>query len=159
MAKRKKPNRNIDSIFEDDLDIENFDFEDYFNPEIDPSPIEFDDDSDVSDKKSLEEEKYLFQGKLNDLDVWLKHEHFRLRRSNEDSERKLREENARKAFIFSSCWAALIALIIIAKAVFPCYFVMSENEYIATIGTLSITILTYYLLVVKFLFTRHQGQN
>lgn len=155
MAKRKKPNRDVDSLFDDDLDIDDLDFEDYFNPDIDPSPIDFEDNSNVSDDKSLAEEKYLFQGKLNNVDAWLKHEQFRLRRSNEDSERKLREENASKAFKFSSCWAVLIALIIICRAVFPTYFVMSENEYIATIGTLSITILTYYLLVVKFLFTKN----
>ncbi len=138
------------------MDKTNEPFEDYFDPNTHPSPPDSDYDlsNRNSDDKSLQEKKSLFKGSLTDVDSWIKHEEFRLKKLNEDSERALREDNARKAFIFSSIWASLIGFIILVRSFFPKVFIMNENEYMATLGTLSITILTYYLVVIKYLFSR-----
>jgi len=133
---------------------ETFDFEEYFDPNIFPSPPDEYFISDNLDQQSLQEKDSLFKGPLNDVESWIKHEEFRLKKLNQDSERELREDNAKKAFRFSSIWAGLIGFIILARSFFPTFFVMNENEYMATIGTLSITILTYYLVVIKYLFSR-----
>lgn len=135
-------------------DKNKLDYEKYFNPNISPSPPVVKTEKSFLDKKSLKEENLLFKGPLSDIDSWIKHEEFRLKKVNEDSERELREDNAKKAFIFSSSWAFLIAVVIMCKSFFSEKFIMSENEYIATIGTLSITILTYYLVVIRSLFSK-----
>lgn len=105
-----------------------------------------------ADLKSDKEEEALFNTDPSTFDEYMRHEEFIIRKLNNQSERKLREENANKAFNFSLGWAGFIGFIILMKSFFPSKFVMTEAEYLATIGTLSITILTYYLVVIRYLF-------
>ncbi|NVJ45606.1 MAG: hypothetical protein HWE07_00720 [Cytophagia bacterium] len=103
------------------------------------------------DNQAEEEKKELFSGSLDNIEDWLKHEHFRLEKKDKDSERDLRKKNANRSFWFSVCWALFIGSVIMFKG-FCSNFKFSETEYITTIGTLSVTILTYYLTVVKSIF-------
>ncbi|QWT88164.1 hypothetical protein KBP46_10180 [Chryseobacterium sp. PCH239] len=84
-----------------------------------------------NDIKSKKEKISLFGGEMTDIDVFIKHEEFRLKffefklkkktqvRENKSkykdrkNERKLRKENAKKAYIFSVIWAAFIAFFIL----------------------------------------------
>lgn len=135
-------------------------FEEYFNPEIFPSPPENQTFSPSSDKESLKENAYLFKGSLDDVDNWIKHEEFRLRKANSDSERKLREKNAKLAFRFSSIWAVFIGVIILLKGFEgQTSFVLTETEFIFIIGSLTASIFTFYLLVLKYLFYRPKNRH
>lgn len=112
--------------------------------------------SEIEDSKSKKEEEILFNynGELKDIDVWLKHEEFRLKKANDDSERTLRERNAERAYWFSAIWAIFIGILILLHAMFK-YFTLTQTEFIVVIGTLTASILTYYLLVIKYLFYRN----
>ncbi len=104
-------------------------------------------------KKELDS---LFQNPIYEnkgFDNFLQHEEFRLRKKDAESERLLREKNANRAFIFSALWTLCIAVIVFVKGFSP-KFNLTEAEFIATIGTLSITILTYYMVVVRHLFNK-----
>ncbi len=116
-------------------------------------------DSDVIEQIKEAEEKELFlfpKIQIENIKDWLDHEHFRLKKRNEESERALREDNAKKAFWFSVGWAIFIAFVVLIKLVWS-EACLNETEYIATITTLSVTILTYYMVVVRHLF--HKGAN
>lgn len=111
------------------------------------------------DAKSDKEEKELFCIDPTTFEEYLRHEEFIIRKLNNQSERKLREENANKAFNFSLGWAGFIGIVVIMKSCFSWIFKMTEAEYLATIGTLSITILTYYLVVIRYLFYKRGNDN
>jgi hypothetical protein len=112
------------------------------NPNLPPNP----------DEKAKQEELF-FGGDLGDIEVFLKYEKFKLQKLYEDSERKLREKHAKKAFKFSAIWAAFVGLIIMLHASNR-YFILKETEFLFVIGSLTASILTYYLLVIKYLFYR-----
>ncbi|WFB67015.1 hypothetical protein [Chryseobacterium sp. WX] len=79
------------------------------------------------------------------------------------NERKLRKENAKKAFWFSSIWAVFIAFFIllhgfkgfkiplIFKTIYL-EFKITEAEFMFVCGTLTASILIFYLTVIKNLF-------
>jgi len=104
------------------------------------------------DEKAKQEESF-FAGDLADIEVFLKYEKFKLQKLHEDSERKLREKHAKKAFKFSAWWAGFVGLIILLHASNR-YFILKETEFLFVIGSLTASILTYYLLVIKYLFYR-----
>ncbi|RJE71877.1 hypothetical protein [Reichenbachiella sp. MSK19-1] len=110
------------------------------------------------DEKSQQEQLELFSGKLETLSDWITHETFRLNKKDKESERDLRRKNANRSFWFSLGWAAFIGAFIVVKGFYETFH-FSETEYLATIGTLSITILTYYLVVVKSLFPNNKPNN
>lgn len=115
-------------------------------------------DKNVNEQSNLEQ-NYLFDGKLDNIEEWLQHEEFRLKKKNQDSERALREENAIKAFYFSIGWAVFVCFIIICKSFSLWGVQLNQTEFLATIGTLSITILTYYLVVIKYLFPNNNKES
>jgi len=115
------------------------------------------------DKKSIVEEDFLFSGGLDDLDAWIKHEEFRLKKINSASERNLRERNAKLAFEFAKYWAIFIAIFILmhgfngidlCKSNF--FFNISETEFMFVCGTLTASILIFYLNVIRNLFPNKQ---
>lgn len=117
------------------------------NPNVTPKP---------DDKASKEQS--IFDGDLTDIEVFLKYEKFKIQKENEDSERELRKSNANRAFWFSAIWAVFVAFIVLLHA--SCrYFVLKESEFIFVIGSLTASILTYYLLVIKYLFYRGNDNN
>lgn len=120
-------------------------------PKADELPVETQDNS-------TKEQQTLFQGNLDKLDDWIKYEEFRLEKRDKESERDLRRKNAHRSFWFSLGWASFIGIFITIKG-FHKSFSFSETEYLATIGTLSVTILTYYLVVVKSLFPNSKGDD
>ncbi|CAD0220438.1 hypothetical protein [Chryseobacterium sp. JV274] len=79
------------------------------------------------------------------------------------NERRLRKENAKKAFWFSSIWAVFIAFFILLHG-FKVFkipllfktveleFKISETEFMFVCGTLTASILIFYLTVIKNLF-------
>ena len=140
MPEEETPNNNSS--------IENY-FNNFPNEEIE---ISINDVDSQSQKERLE----YFSGELNKIDTWLKHEEFRLKKLNSDSERTLREKNAKLAFRFSSLWAIFIALIILFKGFKYKLFELTETEFIFIIGSLTASIFTFYLLVVKYLFYRNE---
>jgi hypothetical protein len=99
------------------------------------------------------EQKELFDGDLSNIDEWIRHEEFRLKKKKEDSERDLREDNAKKAFWFSSIWACFIGLFIMFHGFEQINtFKVTETEFIFVCGTLTTSILVFYLIVLKNLF-------
>ena len=81
---------------------------------------------------------------------------FEIEQANESSERKLRQENAKKAFIFSSRWAIFIAIIILLHGFGASYkfFILSQTEFLFVVGTLTTSIFAFYTLVLRYLFYR-----
>lgn len=100
---------------------------------------------------SKEEREELFRGNLNTLDDWIKHEELLIKRLDKKEERDLRKDNANRAFYFSLGWACFIGFVIVCKMFCPSTY-LNEVEYLSTIGALTITILTYYLVVIKSIF-------
>lgn len=114
----------------------------------------------IVDGLATEERDEMFIGDMSDIEVWLKYKKFKLQKDNEDSERKLREDNAKKAYKFSRNWAVFIAILIIIYGFVPRpYFKISQTEFMFVIGSLTASILTYYLLVIKYLFYRPKEKN
>ncbi|KUJ61378.1 hypothetical protein AR687_13145 [Flavobacteriaceae bacterium CRH] len=81
---------------------------------------------------------------------------FEIEQANESSERKLRQENAKKAFVFSSRWAIFIAIVILLHGFGASYkfYILSQTEFLFVIGTLTASIFAFYTLVLKYLFYR-----
>lgn len=137
------------------------------------------------DTKSKEEEQILFSGNLEDIDVWLKHEQFRLdfrefelkhkefklkkstllsenqiKQNDSESERKLREKNAELAFKFSAIWASFVGVFVIFHGFGECLnFKISETEFMFVCGTLTTSILIFYLTVIKNLFPNKNKES
>ena len=99
------------------------------------------------------EQNELFGGDLSNIDEWIRHEEFRLKKKKEDSERQLREENAKKAFWFSSIWAVFVAFFIMCHGLEQInFFKIKETEFMFVCGTLTTSILIFYLTVIRNLF-------
>ncbi len=114
---------------------------------------------DVTDLESRKEfQDYWDEKKIDNLEDWLKHKRFLIEQQNETMERTLRKENAKKAYNFSLGWAIFIAIIIVLKG-FNLWFELTEPEYLATIGVLTITVFTYYTLVLKYLFYKKEKKS
>jgi hypothetical protein len=137
-----------EEILNQNSSIEKY-FDSYSSEEIEISI------NDVDSKSQKERHEY-FSGELNKIDTWLKHEEFRLKKINSDSERILREKNAKLAFSFSASWAVFIAIIILFKGFMFKSFKLTETEFIFIIGSLTASIFTFYLLVIKYLFYRKE---
>ncbi|MDP9961860.1 hypothetical protein [Chryseobacterium lathyri] len=95
-------------------------------------------------------------------EIHVKKEELKQKTLNSESERKLRERNARLAFYFSAIWALFIAVFIVLHGVKKMYinilpfiefeFTISETEFIFVCGTLTASVLIFYLTVIKNLF-------
>jgi hypothetical protein len=109
------------------------------------------------DVNAKAEQDNLYPGDTTDIEVWLKYKKFILQQKNEDSERILREKNAKKAYNFSVNWAMFIGFIIIVHGTVINF--LTEKEFLFVIGALTASILTYYLLVIKYLFYRPKEKN
>lgn len=165
-------------IFNGD-DIDDF-FKDY-NPE--------NEESGASTEKSQKEKMALYGGDLTDIEAFLKHEEtrlkfleFKLKKKTQlkeshskfkdnKNERRLRKENAKKAFIFSSTWAIFIACFVLLHGFkgirIPFFrfgiridFKITETEFIFVCGTLTASVLIFYLMVIKNLFpNKHEPEK
>lgn len=106
-----------------------------------------------SESKSKTEMDFLFKGDLNNLADWLAHEEFRIKEKNQELERALRKGNAFKAFLFSSVWAIFIAIFILLHSFEQVnYFKITSTEFMFVCGTLTTSILIFYLTVIRNLF-------
>lgn len=87
---------------------------------------------------------------------YIEFKRFEIEQANEDSERTLRQENAKKAFIFSGIWAIFIGVIILLHGFGKCFafFNLTQTEFLFILGTLTASIFTFYTLVLKYLFYR-----
>ncbi len=88
---------------------------------------------------------------------FLEFRNFKINEKNEKAERKLRKENAKKAFWFSSIWAIFIAVFILLHSFEQVsYFKITPTEFMFVCGTLTTSILIFYLTVIRNLFpTKH----
>jgi len=111
----------------------------------------FPDKNTSSTNNTNQEQDSLFSGKLNNIDVFVKHEEVLIKKKDRREERELRRINANRAYYFSLGWAIFIAFIVMSNS-FSGYFNLSKGEYYFTLGSLTITILTYYLTVIRSLF-------
>lgn len=120
--------------------------------EISP-PLEIDEQEDIKSEKE-QEALFSFEGPYSNFDEYMRHEEFFIKKLNSQSERKLREENAKLAFKFSAYWAGFIALIILFKGFSKSVpiFSISDNVFLVIIGSLTASILVFYSLVLKYLF-------
>jgi len=169
-----------DETLLDGEDINSF-FQDY-NPESENT-----EDSEKSKENSRKEKMLFFGGDLTDIEAFLKHEEIRLKflefklkkktqikddestYKDRKNERRLRKENAKKAFWFSSIWAVFIAVFIIVHGlkkftlpIFPFLefeFSVNEKEFMFVCGTLTASVLIFYLTVIKNLFPNKPEPN
>ncbi|MCD8402153.1 hypothetical protein [Tenacibaculum finnmarkense] len=109
-----------------------------------------------ADSKSSKEDVFLFEftGKFESFQEYIQHEEFVVKKLDKQSERILREKNAKLAFIFSSFWAIFIGIVILLKGFGFWGFKLSETAFLFIIGALTTSIFTFYLLVLKFLFDK-----
>ncbi|MAN26452.1 MULTISPECIES: hypothetical protein [Mesonia] len=122
------------------------DYEDYFKNSVENPSL---------NTTENEESKELFTGSMDDIDTWVKFHKLLIEKENQESERALRKENAKKAFWFSAIWAIFIAIFILLHAFISIhYFRITENEFIFVCGTLTASILIFYLTVIKNLFPK-----
>jgi hypothetical protein len=106
-----------------------------------------------TESKSETEMDFLFKGDLNNLTDWLAHEEFRIKEKNQKLERELRKGNAFKAFLFSSVWAIFIAVFILLHSFEQInHFKITSTEFMFVCGTLTTSILIFYLTVIRNLF-------
>lgn len=178
MSEPVNPNQSSDSTSnsENTQDPVSF-FRDY-NPSREEAVSE--EETQKLKEKSRQEQMKFFSGDLADIEAFLKHEEtrlkfleFKLRKKtliaeadstykDRKNERKLRKENAKKAFWFSAIWAFFIGFFILIhgfKSIkLPLLpevhytFSISETEFIFVCGTLTASILIFYLTVIKNLF-------
>lgn len=116
------------------------------------------------DNKSDKEQDNLFgkyTGGFKDIDVWIKHEEFRIKRQDRDAERALRNTNAERAFEFSARWSIFIAIVILLKGFGSSWlsFNLSETEFLFIIGSLTSSILLFYTLVIRYLFNKPDNKK
>jgi hypothetical protein len=112
-----------------------------------------------TDKSSAKESDILFNdGNFDTFSDWKEHQEFRLRKVNSDSERNLREKNAKLTFRFSCFWAGFIMLIILLKG-FSSWidFSLTQTEFLFVTGSLTTSMFAFYLLVLKYLFNTDNG--
>ena len=69
------------------------DYEDYFKNSVENPSL---------NTTENEESKELFTGSMDDIDTWVKFHKLLIEKENQESERALRKENAKKAFWFSA---------------------------------------------------------
>lgn len=96
-------------------------------------------------------------------EIHVKKEELKQKTLNSESERKLREKNANLAFYFSAIWAFFIGVFVLLHGlkciriptlfyVHNIDFTMTQTEFIFVCGTLTTSILIFYLTVIKNLF-------
>lgn len=108
-------------------------------------------------KKEAEKEDSLM-GNYNPKNhsEYIEFKRFEIEQANEDSERTLRQENAKKAFKFSAYWGFFIGILILFHGFGKCFnfFELTQTEFLFIIGTLTTSIFAFYTLVLKYLFYR-----
>lgn len=131
----------------------------------------------TKDSASVQESFTLFGGDINNIEVFIKHEEVKLKfyefklkektqngeanskLQDRDNERKLRRENAKLAFQFAKYWAIFIGVFILMhgfNGISLCktnfFFNISETEFMFVCGTLTASVLIFYLTVIRNLF-------
>jgi len=106
-------------------------------------------------KKALQDQDQLFtpQG-VSEHIAW---ETLQMQKLDNEAERTLRKSHANKSFWFTLGWATFICLIILLKG-FGC-LKLNQVEFLSVIGALTTTAFGFYLLVMKFLFSRNTGNK
>lgn len=106
------------------------------------------------------ESKQLFTGSMDNIDTWVKFHKLLIEKENQESERDLRKENAKKAFWFSAIWATFIGIFILFHGfIDKSRFRINETEFMFVCGTLTASILIFYLTVIKNLFPNRDGKE
>lgn len=102
-----------------------------------------------------QEQDYLFGGDLSNFDIWIKHEEFRIKKYNEENERSLRSDNAKKTHKIALFWSLFICLVILLHGFGKmARFHLSQTEFMFICGTLTTSVLTFYLIVIRNLFPK-----
>jgi len=128
----------------------------------------FDNSQDETPKEKQTKESVgntIFKNKESNIDDWLKRSNFLLDKTDRDAERKLkhktqklerklRRQNANKAFIFSAIWAVFIILFITTKALYP-EININPTEFMFICGTLTTSVFAFYLTVIRSLFPNY----
>jgi hypothetical protein len=111
-------------------------------------------ENNLSDKEA--DSFYNFNGQFANFQEYLEHEKFTITKLNNQSERKLREENAERAYYFSFKWAIFICVLILLYGFggFIWEFKLSQTEFMFIIGSLTTSIFAFYVLVLKYLFNK-----
>jgi len=78
---------------------------------------------------------------------------FELKKEDADEERTLRSKHAKYAFRFSLSWMIFIGIVIFMHAMCP-KFDLTEIEFMGVIGSLTVSVFGFYVLVLKYLFYR-----
>jgi len=90
-----------------------------------------------------------------DMSEHLAWESLKMQINDNKSERELRTSHANKSFWFTLGWASFISLIILLKGFG--ILKLDRVEFLSVIGALTTTVFGFYLLVMKFLFSRNNG--
>ena len=105
------------------------------------------------------ENDFLFSNPLSDVDAFIKLEELKIKSKVKTekiktlrNDRKLRKNNANKAFYFAISWASFVGLFIIFFSFKWFEFNISETVFMFVCGTLTTSILIFYLTVIRNLF-------
>lgn len=110
------------------------------------------------DKKSGQEQISLFGNITVDQHIELTKTQMLVR--DRASERNLRRKHSDRSFKFSIGWAIFIALLILLKGFGKfLHFELSSTEFLTVIGSLTATILTYYMIVLNYLFPKQKDKT
>ena len=108
---------------------------------------------------SVIENDFLFSNPLSDVDAFIKLEELKIKSRLETekvkslrNDRKLRKNNANKAFCFAITWAFFVCLFITFYSFSWLGFKISETVFMFVCGTLTTSILIFYLTVIRNLF-------
>ena len=105
------------------------------------------------------ENDFLFNTPLSDVDAFIKLEELKIKSKLKTekiktlrNDRKLRKNNANKTFCFAISWAGFVALFITFYSFKWFGFNISETVFMFVCGTLTTSILIFYLTVIRNLF-------
>ena len=133
----------------------NLDEQSFFNDLPIPEEIEQDQDQKpISGYKIDNVDDFIKYKKIMLKDFEVNHR-AELQKKHSGQDIELRQKHAKKVSIFSLCWCSFIVLIILMKAFCPA-FKINQTEFLFVCGTLTTSILAFYLVIIKNLFPNNK---
>lgn len=105
-----------------------------------------------TENTSLVENDFLFSNPTSDVESFIKLEELKIKIRTTETDRKLRKRNAKYSFWFSVVWALFICIFVLLYGFKLFGFTVSETSFMFVCGTLTTTILVFYLTVIRNLF-------
>lgn len=106
-----------------------------------------------------EEYRELILAPQESIDNLLKIEKLKLKIKNAEIEKKLRIENAQRAYHVVCGWSVFIGIFILLSGFKITTFSISETSFMFVCGTLTVSMFLFYLTVIRNLFPNQGNSN